>query len=269
MAKKGLFVGVNNYPYGDDDDLNGCINDAKGWYSMLHDHYDFAQRDMRLLTNSKAKKKDIIRELKWLLGRAKTGDVLVFFNSSHGTYEKDTGNDEPDGFDEATCPYDTDDGGVLLDDEIRELIEPVGRGVRLFVISDSCHSGTLTRARPGGGNSGTRRRKFLSPAKRGKQGVSNPGLRSIQRGQKFPEEEMTELLLSGCKPRESSYDDQFGRTYHGALTYYSLETLRENNYRINWTDLQRTVIRKLHKNGYDQSPRLEGRASRKSRQVFT
>ena len=31
MARKALLVGVNNYPYGDDDDLRGGINDAKGW----------------------------------------------------------------------------------------------------------------------------------------------------------------------------------------------------------------------------------------------
>jgi hypothetical protein len=266
MARKALLVGINNYPYGDDDDLRGCVNDAKGWYQVLKDHYDFAARDMRLLTNSKARRKDIVRELKWLLKRAKTGDVLVFANSSHGTNEKDTDNDEPDGFDEALCPYDTDDN-VLLDDDIRELISTVPSGVRLSIISDSCHSGTVTRLRPG--RTTSRRRRYLSPEKRGKVGVVNPAARSIQRRKKFPEESMTELLLSGCKPRESSYDDQFGNVFHGALTFYALETLREKNYKVTWKDLHKAVLKKLHANEYDQSPRLEGRAARKARQVFT
>lgn len=270
MSKKALCVGINNYPYGDDEDLRGCINDVKAWYGVLKDQYDFSAPDMKLLTNSKAKRKDILRELKWLLAKAKTGDVLVFANSSHGTNEKDTGNDEPDGFDEALCPYDTD-SNVLLDDDVRELISTVRSGVRLFVISDSCHSGSLTRALPGRTNrwAKLRRPRYLSPEARGSVGVPNPATRSIQRRQRFPEEGMTELLLSGCTARESSYDDQFGTVFHGALTYYAMETLREKNYKITWKELQRVVLGKLHDNQYDQSPRLEGRAERKNRQVFT
>ncbi len=270
MARKALLVGINNYPYGDDDDLRGCVNDAKGWYQVLKDHYSFAARDMKLLTNSKAKRKDIVRELQWLLKSAKTGDVLVFANSSHGTNEKDTDNDEPDGFDEALCPYDTDDN-VLLDDDIRELISTVGSGVRLCVISDSCHSGTVTRALPGRTNRSAklRRARYLSPETRGKVGVPNPATRSIQKRQKLPEESMTELLLSGCTARESSYDDQFGKVFHGALTYYALETLRERQYKVTWKELHSAVLRKLHANDYDQSPRLEGKAARKARQIFT
>jgi hypothetical protein len=34
MAKRALCVGINDYP-GADMDLNGCVNDAMDWQSLL------------------------------------------------------------------------------------------------------------------------------------------------------------------------------------------------------------------------------------------
>ena len=48
-----------------------------------------------------------------------------------------TGNDfEPDGFDETGCLYD----GELIDDELYAALANFAAGVRIFVLSDSCHS---------------------------------------------------------------------------------------------------------------------------------
>ena len=53
------------------------------------------------------------------------------------------GNDfEPDGYDETWCLYD----GELIDDELYAALKQFVRGVRIFVLSDSCHSGTVLRA---------------------------------------------------------------------------------------------------------------------------
>ena len=49
--------------------------------------------------------------------------------------------DEPDGRDETWCLYD----GMLLDDELYRLWAEFQPGVRIVVLSDSCHSGTVTR----------------------------------------------------------------------------------------------------------------------------
>jgi hypothetical protein len=61
----------------------------------------------------------------------------------------DTNGDEIDGLDEALCPYDLQTGGgALIDDEINTLFSARKAGVRLVLISDSCHSGTVTPLPP-------------------------------------------------------------------------------------------------------------------------
>ncbi len=146
MTKRAFCVGINDYPI-EGADLRGCINDATGWAALLADHFDFARSDITMLNDSDATKKNILSGLKDLLAGAGYGDVLVFTNSSHGSYIPDTSGDERDRYDEVICPYDIRDN-PLVDDELRELFADVPRGVKLTVISDSCHSGNVTRVIP-------------------------------------------------------------------------------------------------------------------------
>src|SRR5262245_52357013 len=139
MAKRALCVGINNYP-GTGDDLDGCVNDAKAWAALFTDHYDFTKSDVKVLLNKEATHRAMIKALEQLLTGARHGDVLVFANSSHGTYVADTDGDEP-GYDEALCPYDAKER-LLVDDELRELFANIPDGVRMTVILDSCFSGT-------------------------------------------------------------------------------------------------------------------------------
>src|SRR5919202_1144620 len=140
MAKKAFCVGINDYPY-DGSDLNGCVNDAHAWADLLVSHFDFARTDVKLITDSEATKSNMLAGIKDLLAGAASGDILVFTNSSHGSYVADTSSDEPT-YDEVICPYDIADN-VLVDDELRALFTDLPRGVHLTVISDSCFSGTV------------------------------------------------------------------------------------------------------------------------------
>ena len=122
MAKRALCVGVNDYPLAGMD-LKGCVNDAHGWASLLVDHFDFNTTDVDVLLDDKATHRGIVAGLKDLLTGAKRGDVLVFTNSSHGTYLADTDGDE-ETYDEALCPWDVKDN-PLLDDELRALTSDI------------------------------------------------------------------------------------------------------------------------------------------------
>ena len=70
------------------------------------------------------------------------GDIFLFTFSGHGGQIKDCDGDEEDGMDETWCLYD----GYLLDDELGARWKEFKRGVRIIVISASCHSGTAIRA---------------------------------------------------------------------------------------------------------------------------
>ena len=265
MAKRALCVGINRYPR-PDLELRGCVNDAKGWAALLTEHFDFAKPDVKLVTDAKATKANVLGALMDLLVGATSGDVLVFTNSSHGTYVADTDGDESL-YDEAICPYDclTD---LIVDDELRALFTGIPKGVRLTVISDSCHSGSVTREPPLE-TPDRRRKRFVDPIALGRRGIDDVRRQAHpKRESEYPESGMTELLLSGCRSDQYSYDARFGRVFHGAMTQQALAIIAAAGHRLTYGELHRRLVPALRDAGYDQEPQLEGRTAFKRRQVF-
>ncbi len=262
MTKKALCVGINNYPFGDANDLKGCINDANDWARLLKKNFDFT--DVKQLLDADATKANIIKGLKDLLKGAKAGDVLVFTNASHGTYDADADGDEPD-YDEAICPHDTD-SNLLLDDELRVLFAGIPKQVMLTVISDSCHSGSVTRVLPGQ----YRRSRLLDPRVWGGRSLTSDQLRASGKSkEKFPESKMKEILLSGCKSNQTSADAYINKDYHGAMSYHAIKAITDAKYKITYGELHTKLLSLLEKAMYDQIPQLEGKKANKDRQVFT
>src|SRR5262245_57486258 len=140
MAKKALCIGINDYP-GTRNDLAGCVNDAHDWSAALQAR-GFA---VTTLLDAQATKAVLVGAIESLIGGAVGGDSLVVTYSGHGTFVPDAQGDEPDARDEGLCPYDIDRGNVLLDDEIHALFRRRAPHVRLVLVSDSCHSGTVIR----------------------------------------------------------------------------------------------------------------------------
>lgn len=263
MTKRALCVGINDYP-GNDSDLNGCVNDAKAWAALLRDHFAFPKENVQLLLDSQATKVAIMDALGELVSQARSGDTLVFTNSSHGTYVADTDGDESR-YDEALCPFDCAER-LIVDDELRELFRALPSGVSFTVISDSCHSGTVTRASVLG-TPDDRRVRFLNPKLIGHKELPNPR-QARPDGGAHPESGMKELLLSGCTPVEYSYDALIDGKYHGAMTHYALQVIRDAGYQLSWTELHRKLLPLLEENGYAQHPCLEGTDQNKQEQLF-
>ena len=66
-----------------------------------------------------------------------SGDTFIFFFAGHGGQVQDTNNDEPNGQDDILCAYE----GNIVDDELALRWKKFRRGVRIVMLSDSCHSG--------------------------------------------------------------------------------------------------------------------------------
>jgi 23S rRNA U2552 (ribose-2'-O)-methylase RlmE/FtsJ len=81
---------------------------------------------------------EAIREAADELGE---GDMLFVSYSGHGGQVPDTSDDEPDRLDETWCLFDRQ----LVDDELYTLWSQFRAGVRILVLSDSCHSGSAAR----------------------------------------------------------------------------------------------------------------------------
>ena len=271
MPKKAFCVGINDYPY-EGNDLNGCVNDANAWAELLVNSFDFSQSDVKIIYDSEATKGNIIDGVKDLLAGAQSGDVLVFTNSSHGSYIADTSGDEPM-YDEIICPYDIQDA-VLVDDELRTLFSDLPKGVQLTVISDSCFSGTVTRAGlrenlPGTRTPDDRRVRFLSPALRGDKIILNPWRARPKKLNKYPESQMKEILISGCTDKEYSYDAFIEGKYHGAMTYHAIKAIQDAECKLTYAQLEERLISMLEESEYPQHPQVEGNMKNKKRQIFT
>ena len=156
MSKKALCIGINDYP-GTANDLSGCVNDANDWSIELAKH-GFAVTKM---LDGQATRAAMTTAIGALISAARAGDTLLITYSGHGTWVPDSSGDEPDGRDEALCPYDIGTAGPLLDDEIRTLFRSIGAGVRILLISDSCHSGSVTRGREDDLDVGGARARFM------------------------------------------------------------------------------------------------------------
>ena len=123
-----------------------------GWDGVLKaceadavDMKNIAEREgfrSKVLLTSDATRSAVWAELADSASVLHAGDILLLTYSGHGGQLPDRDGDEPDSMDETWCLYD----GQVLDDEINELLGRFEKGVRLLVVSDSCHSGSVARA---------------------------------------------------------------------------------------------------------------------------
>jgi hypothetical protein len=135
--------------------LNGVSAKAyAGWDGPL-DACEFDANDMAKIAKSQGMKATVLLTKKatraalfsGLRAAAKQlagGDLFFLSYSGHGGQVPDVNGDEADGKDETWCLYD----GQLIDDELYFELSQFAAGVRILVLSDSCHSGTVTRELP-------------------------------------------------------------------------------------------------------------------------
>jgi hypothetical protein len=86
--------------------------------------------------------KNIAYGLQWLMEWANNDCDVWFTYSGHGGQMKDTESEEPDKKDEVIYPVDFESQGALTDDYLSSVFHAFSRRVRVFCISDACHSGT-------------------------------------------------------------------------------------------------------------------------------
>ena len=139
-----IHIGVNYVDrehYGNDViPLDTCEQDAKEMQSIaLSQNF----KSSFLLLSENATRDAVKSAIESASRELKEGDILLVSYSGHGGFIADISGDEEDGLDETWCLYDAQ----LLDDELNQLWTLFNEGVRIFILSDSCHSGTVAKAR--------------------------------------------------------------------------------------------------------------------------
>lgn len=207
MAKGiSLHIGLNsvdpNHYQGWDGRLTACEFDAKDMAAIAKKSKFETSTLLLTKTATATAVSDAIKEAAKKLVK---GDVFLLTYSGHGGQVDDKNNEEADRKDETWVLYDRQ----LIDDELFELYRKFKSGVRIFVLSDSCHSGTVTRAFPPSVSSGPAIRLMPLDVQE-KTNKKNKALYDgIQKATPAAEKgtlKSTVLLISGCQDNQVSLD---------------------------------------------------------------
>jgi hypothetical protein len=139
---RALHIGLNRVDpdhYGGwDGQLAGCEFDANDMDAIAKSK-GFSTTVM--LTDA-ARSEDVVREIGEAAATLGPGDIFFLTYSGHGGQVPDlNGDDDWDRSDETWVLFDRQ----LVDDELYALWGAFATGVRIVVLSDSCHSGSVTR----------------------------------------------------------------------------------------------------------------------------
>ncbi len=139
-----LHIGLNSVSPGAysgwDGPLAACEFDANDLAAIARSQ----QMKVSSLLTKRATRANVLAAIRRASRSTKAGDLFVMSYSGHGGQVRDIDGDEADGQDETWCLFD----GQLLDDELYFELSKFEAGARILVLSDSCHSGTVTRAIP-------------------------------------------------------------------------------------------------------------------------
>jgi len=171
---RALLVGVSGYPglserlrlnRGVDRDprRDGPANDVGLIRELLVQDKGFPSQNVTVLADGiqgepKPTRDAILGGLSALAKKSGKGDFVFLFFAGHGSQQpvsqSTEGVSEPDGFDEIFLPYDVSGWNMdakevqnaILDDEMGAAITRIrNTGAFVWVVFDSCHSGTMTR----------------------------------------------------------------------------------------------------------------------------
>lgn len=295
-----LLIGIDSYMLNELPDgsryksLGGCVRDIEHVEAFLIDERKVPKKQILKLTASisdpneptkplepaeklptRQNMIDAFRELK---KNAPEGSQVYIHYSGHGGRAKTIfpSIKGDDGIDEGLVPTDigTSEGQYIRDLELAQLLkELVDKKLTVTVVLDCCHSGGTTRG---------------DVEIRGIEGVD---VKPLQSGQELvaPEETLAEtwrslteqttrglkasglraardyVLLAACRENEYAYEYAFNRETkerNGALTYWFLDTLRQQNPGHTYKDLFERINAKIHSQFPQQTPISMGEVDR-------
>jgi len=207
--------------------------------------------DNQVVLTADATSEKVIRAITTAAQELTKGDIFVLSYSGHGGQVPDTNGDEVDGKDETWVLYDRE----LVDDELHELYTRFEPGVRIFVLSDSCHSGTVTRALYDGiapieAEAGLRTSRSFRPKRMPREVAiatyerNKPTYEKIQSMTKNAVKKSPEasvILISGCQDNQLSSDGDV----NGLFTEKLLQVWDSGRFKRSYRLFQRAIKRRM------------------------
>lgn len=229
--KTALLIGINYI--GTQNELSGCINDINDINTRITSE---GFQNINILTDNteiKPTRENILTAFKNLLVNSKSGDLLFFAYSGHGSYQKDNNGDETTGYDQLICPLDLK---MIVDDDLKSIIQTnLKQGVTLFAMFDSCFSGSVLDL------------KY--------QYIDSLNYDNFSQNDKELETPGNVFMISGCSDYQTSADAIINNKANGAMTWSLLQSLKQKP-NCSWRELIKSMRDSLKTSHYDQIPQF-------------
>lgn len=273
QSKRALFIAIDTYqppagvqasasnrPYSTDwTNLEGCVNDATEVKELVKVKYGFNDESkIKFIKNEEANRENIIKELNHLIQVSQKGDIVFIYYAGHGSQVYNSLSKEADKQDETIVPSDSYKGvDDIRDKELATLLNKlIEKGVKLTVIFDSCHSGSIGR---GGMDKTPSKKRTITGS-----------LKDVKDGKIYPRpEEKGALILSAAQdeePAEEQTDDN--EVKHGAFTVALLKSLQTLPTTASVETIFKSIRSILKYYGKVQEPVLAGNNERKLSTLF-
>jgi hypothetical protein len=238
-------------------ELNACEFDAKDMAAIAK---DAGMKPTVMLTKNATRAK-ALTAMRAAAKQLRAGDLFFLTYSGHGGQVPDVTGEERDKLDETWCLFD----GQMIDDELYLELSRFNAGVRVLVFSDSCHSGTVTRARPPVGLPTPGRSKMMPPAVairtyNGHKKFYDDLQKSVEKASKTagsiePDAALAHvavsnrltdiaaackaavLLISGCQDNQTSMDGD----HNGAFTEQLLKVWHHGTFKGNYVKFHAAI----------------------------
>lgn len=248
---RALLIGINYY--GTSAELSGCVNDVRQEMATFQ-KTGFPVDEMAILVDESdfpnvtalPNRANIIKYMAWLVKGAKAGDVLFMHYSGHGTQTKS--QDQYEEYDQVICPMDYATAGCILDNDLFAIVaKDLPAGVRLTVLFDCCHSGSMLD---------------LPYSFVGGSGVSSGQTYHMKQIRQNNFSAGDVLMISGCMDTQTSADVGNtatlgnGTTGAGGAATQCLSYILLNTKDLSYTDTMVKTREMLVKKKFEQVPQL-------------
>lgn len=231
--------------------LDGCKNDAEAMKTLLISRFGFTPGSIREVYNQEATRKRIMDEMRSIAEKAGKDDVVFIFYAGHGSQQPNSLSPENDKLDETIVPADAWQSEIsdIRDKEQRVMYNAIlGKGAKLTVILDCCHSGSMSR----GGEPVYSRPKFRKIEKSNLD-AKDPGTAHLPEtvgGDRF-------LLISAAQDYELAAEavDDDG-VPHGAFSLAIMKAMGQSSASVSVGNLFSAIRNILKSNGVAQEPQI-------------
>ncbi|WP_309140333.1 caspase family protein [Ensifer sp. ENS10] len=251
---RSIHIGLNavdpDHYAGWSGELGACEFDAED----MHGIATGLGYQAKLLLTRDATRENVIAEIQSAANDLVPGDILFVSYSGHGSQLPDFNGDEDDANDETWCLYDAQ----LIDDELYELWSKFKEGVRVLVLSDSCHSGSVVKAIQPGASDAIAKvtlplARVMPPAFANKtfrqnrefytsmgSSLSTKEAQSVRSATNSPIS-CSVRLISGCQDNQESLDG----IGNGAFTAALLTVWNHGRFDRNYKDFHDAILKRM------------------------